>query len=127
MIGSLAAALGCFVIGFIAAWLLRTARAQQHRERHVRYWPGQARHARAVAEHLLQQFEAHTEWPREPIGWPGHKYELPTPAAELIIWMVPTGRFVDGLSWATRPVGAPLTTTTTPTRNGCDGGSLGRN
>ena len=127
MIGILAGALGCFVIGFIAAWLLRTARAQQHSERQVRYWPGQAMHARAVAEHLLQQLEAQTEWPREPIGWPGHKHELPTPAAELIITLVPIGRFADRLSWATRPVGAPLTTTTTPTTNGCDGGSLGRN
>ena len=123
MIGTLAAALGCFVIGFIVAWLLRTAQAQQHRERQVRYWPGQAMPARAVAEHLLQQLEAHTEWPREPIGWPGHKHELPTEAAELIISLVPIERF----AWVTRPVGAPLTTTTTPATNGCDGGSLGRN
>ena len=82
--GSLAAramtgivALGCFVIGFIAAWLLRTGYvmtqiswAQQQMERKVRYWQGEAMHARAVAEHLLRQLEASTGRPPEPTDWP---------------------------------------------------------
>src|ERR1700722_12314740 len=60
-------ALGCFVTGFIVAWLLRTGYvmtqiswAQERMEDRVRYWQGEAMHARAVAEHLLRQLEAST-------------------------------------------------------------------
>ncbi len=76
MIGILA--LGCFVTGFITAWLLRTGYvmtqiswAQQQMERKVRYWQGEAMHARCVAEHLLRQLEANTGRPSEPTDWPG--------------------------------------------------------
>jgi hypothetical protein len=76
MIGMLA--LGCFITGFITAWILRTgfvmtqiSWAQQQMERKVRYWQGEAMHARAVAEHLLRQLEASTGRPAEPTDWPG--------------------------------------------------------
>lgn len=59
--------LGCFVVGFIVAWLLRTwyvmaklSWAQEQMEHKVRYWQGEALHARAVADHLLCQLEAST-------------------------------------------------------------------
>ena len=75
MIGMLA--LACFVTGFIVAWLLRTGYvmaqiswAQQQMERKVRYWQGEAIHARAVAEHLLRELEALTGRPAEPTDWP---------------------------------------------------------
>jgi hypothetical protein len=55
MIGVLA--LACFVTGFITAWLVRTGYvmtqiswAQERMERKVRYWQGEAIHARAAAE-----------------------------------------------------------------------------
>ena len=55
MIGVLA--LACFVVGFITAWLLRTGYvmtqiswSQERMERKVRYWQGEAIHARAAAE-----------------------------------------------------------------------------
>jgi hypothetical protein len=71
-------ALACFMTGFIVAWLLRTGYvaaqvswAQEQMERKVRYWQGEAVHARAVAEHLLRQLEALTGQPAEPTGWPG--------------------------------------------------------
>jgi len=76
MIGILA--MGCFVTGFFTAWLLRTGYvmtqiswAQQQMERKVRYWQGEAMHARAVAENLLRQLEATTGRPPEPTDWPG--------------------------------------------------------
>lgn len=60
--------LGCFVAGFIAAWLLRTGYVlakiswvQDQMEHKVRYWQGEALHARAVADHLLRQLEASTD------------------------------------------------------------------
>jgi hypothetical protein len=66
MIGVLA--LGCFVTGFIAAWVLRTgfvmtqiSWAQERMERKVRYWQGEAIHARAVAEPALRQLAARDE------------------------------------------------------------------
>ena len=59
--------LGCFVAGFIVAWLLRTGYVmaklswgQEQMEHKVRYWQGEALHARAVADHLLRQLEAST-------------------------------------------------------------------
>jgi hypothetical protein len=76
VIGMLAA--GCFLIGFIAAWLLRTgfvmtqiSWAQEQMERKVRYWQGEAIHARAVAEHALRQLAAETGRDSEPTDWPG--------------------------------------------------------
>jgi hypothetical protein len=76
MIGVLT--LGCFMTGFIVAWLLRTGYvaaqvswAQEQMERKVRYWQSEAVHARAVAEHLLRQLEALTGRPAEPADWPG--------------------------------------------------------
>ena len=71
-------ALACFMTGFIVAWLLRTGYvaaqvswAQEQMERKVRYWQGEAVHARAVAEDLLRQLEALTGRPAEPADWPG--------------------------------------------------------
>ena len=75
--------LGCFVAGFIVAWLLRTgyvtAKAfwvQEQMEHRVRYWQGEALHARAVADHLLRQLEADTgersgpaDGPETDAGW----------------------------------------------------------
>ena len=76
MIGMLA--LACFVTGFIVAWLLRTGYVmgqinwvQEQMERKVRYWQGEAIHARFVAEDLLRQLEASTGRPAEPTDWPG--------------------------------------------------------
>ena len=75
MIGMLA--LACFVTGFIVAWLLRTGYVmaqitwvQKQMEHKVRYWQGEAIHARSVAEHLLRQLEASTGRPAEPTDWP---------------------------------------------------------
>ena len=55
-------ALACFVTGFIVAVLLRevsvAARiswAQERMQRKVRYWMGEAAHARNVAEQLIYQ------------------------------------------------------------------------
>ena len=79
-------ALACFMTGFIVAWLLRagyvTAQiswTQQQMERKVRYWQGEAIHARAVAEHLLRQLEAMTGRPAEPTDWPGSETDWPRP------------------------------------------------
>ena len=76
MIGMLA--LACFVTGFIVAWLLRTGYVmaqitwvQKQMESKVRYWQGEAIHARSVAENLLRQLEASTGRPAEPPDWPG--------------------------------------------------------
>ena len=66
--------LGCLVTGFIVAWLLRTwyvtaqlSWAQEQAERNIRYWQGEALHARAVADHLLRQLEATTARPTGPL------------------------------------------------------------
>jgi len=76
MIGVLA--LGCFVTGFITAWVLRTGYvmtqiswAQERMEHKVGYWQGEAIHARSVAENVLRQLEAGTGRPAEPADWPG--------------------------------------------------------
>ena len=65
--------LGCFVAGFIVAWVLRTGYvtaqiswAQDQAERKVRYWQGEAVNARAVVDHLLRELEAPTDPPAEP-------------------------------------------------------------
>jgi hypothetical protein len=75
MIGMLA--LACFVTGFITAWLLRTGYvmtqlswAQERMERKVRYWQGEAIHARAAAEPARRQLAAHTGRDPEPTDWP---------------------------------------------------------
>ena len=75
MIGVLA--LGCFVTGFIAAWVLRTgfvmtqiSWAQERMERKVRYWQGEAIHARAVAEPALRQLAVYAGRDPEPTDWP---------------------------------------------------------
>jgi hypothetical protein len=71
-------ALACFGTGFAVAWVLRTAFKmaemswwQERMQRKVRYWQGQAIHARAVAEVLIRQLAAITgqepaapDWPR---------------------------------------------------------------
>jgi uncharacterized membrane protein YciS (DUF1049 family) len=69
--------LACFVTGFIAAWLLRTifimARiswSQERMQRKVRYWQGEAIHARAVAEQLIRQLAVSTGRESEPPDWP---------------------------------------------------------
>ena len=69
--------LGCLVAGFIVAWLLRTGYvtaqiswAQEQADRKVRYWQGEAVHARAVADHLLGELEATMERLAEPADRP---------------------------------------------------------
>ena len=70
-------ALACFVSGFIAAWLLRTifvmaqiSWSQERMQRKVRYWQGEAIHARAVAEQLRLQLAASAGREPEPPDWP---------------------------------------------------------
>jgi hypothetical protein len=70
--------LACFVTGFIVAWLLRTGYvmaqiswAQEQMARKVRYWQGEAIHARSEAENLLRQLEVSRGRPAEPTDWPG--------------------------------------------------------
>ncbi|HEY1821750.1 MAG TPA: hypothetical protein VGG83_17640 [Trebonia sp.] len=81
-------ALACFVTGFIVAWLLRTGYvmtqitwAQGQMERKVRYWQGEAIHARSVAVHLLRQLEVITGRPAEPTDWPGPDADWRGPGA----------------------------------------------
>ncbi len=81
-------ALACFMTGFIAAWLLRTAFVMAHTswiqeqmERKVRYWQGEAIHARAVAEQVLRQLAARTGRDPEPTDWPGPDARWPGPDA----------------------------------------------
>jgi hypothetical protein len=70
-------ALGCFGTGFAVAWILRTAYKmaemswwQERMQRKVRYWQGQALHARADAELLVRQLAAITgQEPARP-DWP---------------------------------------------------------
>jgi hypothetical protein len=71
-------ALACFATGFIVAWLLRTSFVlaqiswtQEQMERKVRYWQGEAIHARTVAEQSLRQLAASTGREPEPPDWPG--------------------------------------------------------
>lgn len=72
-----ALALACFVTGFIAAWLLRTVLvmaqiswSQERMQRKVRYWQGEAIHARAVAEQLMRLLAASKGREPEPPDWP---------------------------------------------------------
>jgi hypothetical protein len=70
-------ALGCFGTGFAAAWILCAAFKmaemswwQERMQRKVRYWQGQAIHARAVAELLIRQLATATgQQPAAP-DWP---------------------------------------------------------
>jgi hypothetical protein len=78
--------LGCFVAGFIIAWLLRTGYvmakiswAQEQMESKVRYWQGEALHARAVADHLLRQLEASTGQSSGPPDRPDIDTDRPRP------------------------------------------------
>lgn len=75
--------LGCFVAGFIVAWLLRTGYVmaklswgQEQMEHKVRYWQGEALHARAVADHLLRQLEASTGQPPGPANRPADRPDM---------------------------------------------------
>ena len=70
-------ALACFATGFIVAVLLREvsvaaqiSRAQERMQRKVRYWMGEAVHARNVAEQLIYQLAACTGRDPEPPDWP---------------------------------------------------------
>jgi hypothetical protein len=70
-------ALACFGTGFAAAWILRTAFKmaeiswwQERMQRKVRYWQGQAIHARAVAELLIRQLAALTGQEPAAPDWP---------------------------------------------------------
>ena len=70
--------LGCFVVGFIVAWLLRTwyvmaklSWAQEQMEHKVRYWQSEAIYARTVAKDALCQLAAITGQAPEPADWPG--------------------------------------------------------
>lgn len=70
-------ALGCFVTGFIAGWLLRTifvmaqiSWSQERMQRKVRYWQGEAIHARVIAEQRARQLAASTGRAPEPPDWP---------------------------------------------------------
>jgi len=79
-------ALGCFVTGFMTAWLLRTgfvmtqiSWAQEQMERKVRYWQGEAIHARAVAEQALRQLAA---GPGRVLSQPTGRARTPTGASQ---------------------------------------------
>jgi len=70
-------ALGCFVTGFAAAWVLRTAFKmaetswwQERMQCKVRYWQGQAIHARAAAELLNRRLAAVTGQEPAVPDWP---------------------------------------------------------
>lgn len=70
-------ALGCFVAGFAAAWILRTAFKmaeiswwQERMHRKVCYWQRQAIHARAVAESLIHELAVITGQPPRRPDWP---------------------------------------------------------
>lgn len=70
-------ALGCFVTGFAAAWILRTALKmaevswwQGRMQRKVSYWRGEAIHARVVAESLIRELAIVTGRPPRPPDWP---------------------------------------------------------
>lgn len=70
-------ALGCFVTGFAAAWILRTAFKmaeiswwQERMQRKVLYWQREAMHARDVAESLIRELAIVTGLPPRPPDWP---------------------------------------------------------
>jgi hypothetical protein len=70
-------ALACFATGFIAAWLLRTifvmaqiSWSQERMQSKIRYWQGEAVHARTVAERLRRQLAASAGREPEPPDWP---------------------------------------------------------
>lgn len=70
-------ALGCFGCGFAVAWILRTAFKmaemswwQERMQRKVRYWQGQALHARAVAEMVMRQMSDLTGQQPPAPDWP---------------------------------------------------------
>lgn len=70
-------ALGCFVTGFAVAWILRTAFKaaeiswwQERMQRKVRYWQGEAIHARVVAESLIRELAIVRGQPPQPPDWP---------------------------------------------------------
>jgi hypothetical protein len=70
-------ALGCFVAGFAAAWILRTAFKmaevswwQGRMQDKVCYWQRQAIHARMVAESLIRELAILTGQPPRPPDWP---------------------------------------------------------
>jgi hypothetical protein len=72
-----AVALGCFVTGFAVAWVLRTAFKmaeiswwQERMQRKVRYWQGEAIHARVVAESLIRELAVVRGQEPEPPDWP---------------------------------------------------------
>ena len=68
--------LACFAMGFAIAWLVRTAWvmtqiswSQERMENRVRYWQGEAIHARKIAADALRQLAAirgETEDPAAP-------------------------------------------------------------
>jgi hypothetical protein len=70
-------ALGCFVTGFAAAWILRTAFKmaeiswwQERMQRKVLYWQREATHARDVAESLIRELAIVTGHAPRPPDWP---------------------------------------------------------
>jgi hypothetical protein len=70
-------ALAGFAAGFITALLLgtvfamaRISSSQERMQRKVRYWQGEAVHARAVAEQLIRQLAVRTGLEGEPPDWP---------------------------------------------------------
>jgi hypothetical protein len=70
-------ALGCFVTGFAAAWILRTAFKmaeiswwQERMHRKVLYWQRETTHARHVAESLIRELAIVTGRPPRPPDWP---------------------------------------------------------
>jgi uncharacterized membrane protein YciS (DUF1049 family) len=76
-------ALACFVTGFAAGWLLRTvfvmaqiSWSQERMQRKVRYWQGEAIHARAIAQQLSRQLAAITGRQPEPPDWPTNGDQL---------------------------------------------------
>jgi hypothetical protein len=70
-------ALGCLLTGFAVGWVLRTALKmaeiswwQERMQRKVRYWQGEAMHARVVAESLIRELAVVTRRPPQPPDWP---------------------------------------------------------
>jgi hypothetical protein len=70
-------ALVCFVTGLIVGWLLRVivvmaqiSWSQERMQRKVRYWQGEAIHARVIAEQLTRQLAASRGREPEPPDWP---------------------------------------------------------
>lgn len=70
-------AVASFLTGFVLAVLLRETAvtagiswSQERMQRKVRYWMGEAAHARDVAEQLIYQLAACTGRDPEPPDWP---------------------------------------------------------